>query len=124
MNNGVRLSKFVIGVIVVAIGTSLPELAFSFRSLSEHEPSMFFGNLLGSTIANSTLVLGTVALIRPIVLYNLSPYMVAVTSFIMIYLIFWYFIRTKHRLDRWEAGMLIIMYIIFVITELGNFFKW
>jgi len=111
----IQMPEFVIGLIVVAVGTSLPEFAFSLRSLEENEPSMFFGNLLGSTIANSTLVLGVVALIKPIELFAVSEYFIAVVAFMIIFLVFWYFIRTKHRLDRWEAGMLILMYVIFVI---------
>lgn len=113
-----NLPEFVIGVVIIAIGTSLPELAFSFRSLEEHEPSMFFGNLLGSTIANSTLVVGVVSLIQPIHLLAVPQYFYAVTSFVVIFLVFWFFIRTKHRLDRWEAGVLILLYLVFVAVEL------
>jgi cation:H+ antiporter len=113
-----NMPEFVIGAVIIAIGTSLPELAFSFRSLREHEPSMFFGNLLGSTIANSTLVIGIVALICPINLVVANQYFVAVFAFIITFLFFWLFIRTKHRLDRWEGGVLILMYLIFVIVEL------
>jgi cation:H+ antiporter len=111
----IQMPEFVIGLIVVAVGTSLPEFAFSLRSLREREPSMFFGNLLGSTIANSTLVIGLVALIKPIELVAVSEYFIAVVAFMIIFLVFWYFIRTKHRLDRWEAGILLLMYVIFVI---------
>ena len=111
----IQMPEFVIGLVVVAIGTSLPEFAFSLRSLKEREPSMFFGNLLGSTIANSTLVIGLVALIKPIELVVVNEYFVAVVAFILIFLSFWYFIRTKHRLDRWEAAMLLILYVMFVI---------
>ncbi|MFC1600692.1 sodium:calcium antiporter [Patescibacteria group bacterium] len=113
-----NMPEFVVGVVIIAIGTSLPELAFSFRSLEEHEPSMFFGNLLGSTIANSTLVVGVVSLIQPIHLVAVPQYFYAVTAFVVIFLVFWFFIRTKHRLDRWEAGILILMYLIFVVVEL------
>lgn len=124
MASQAHMSEFVIGVVIVAVGTSLPELVFSFRSLREHEPSMFFGNLLGSTIVNSTLVLGVVALIHPINLVATSQYFVSVFAFILIFIVFWRFIRTKHRLDRWEAGMLLVLYLAFVIAELsGGFFK-
>ena len=76
---------------------------------------MFFGNLLGSTIANSTLIMGLVVLIKPIELIAVNEYFVAVVAFIITFLTFWYFIRTKHRLDRWEAGVLLLMYVMFVI---------
>lgn len=113
----VHIPEFVVGVIIIAIGTSLPELVFSFRSLEEHEPSMFFGNLLGSTIANSTLVIGIVALIHPIHLHAIDKYFFAAVAFIFIFLVFWFFIRTKHRLDRWEAAILLLIYLTFVVVE-------
>lgn len=108
---------FVIGLFVIALGTSLPEFAFSLRSLEDHEPSMFFGNLLGSTIANSTLIIGTTALIAPIQIFAFGEYMTAVIVFIFVFLSFWVFVRSKHRLDRWEAGFLLVIYIIFALFE-------
>lgn len=108
---------FVVGLIVLAIGTSLPELAFSFRSLKEHEPSMFYGNLLGSSIANSTLIIGVASTITPITLKADLQYFFAAVSFIVIFLLFWYFTRTKQRLDRWEALVLLLLYITFAIGE-------
>jgi len=112
-----NIPNFVVGLVIVAVGTSLPEFAFSLRSLKEHEPSMFFGNLLGSTIANSTLVIGIVAIIHPITVTDVNKYLIAVLAFVVIFISFWYFIRSKHRLDRWESGVLIILYLIFVIAE-------
>ncbi len=112
-----NIPNFVVGLVLVAIGTSAPEFAFSLRSLEEHEPSMFFGNLLGSTIANSTLVIGVVAMIHPIEVVAVNKYFVAVVAFLTVFISFWYFIRTKHRLDRWEAAMLFILYISFIIAE-------
>jgi len=106
---------FVIGLIVIAVGTSLPELAFSFRSLKDHEPSMFFGNLLGSTIANSTLVVGATSFIHPIEVKALEEYIFAAITFIVVFLSYWLFIRTKHRLDRWEAALLVLFYVFFVV---------
>lgn len=110
------IPNFVIGVVLVAVGTSLPELAFSLRSLGEHEPSMFFGNLLGSTIANSTLVIGIVSIIHPIKVVAVDEYLIAVAAFIIVFLSFWFFIRTKHRLDRWESGLLLLLYLAFLVA--------
>ena len=108
---------FVVGLVVLAIGTSLPELAFSLRSILDHEPSMFFGNLLGSTIANSTLVVGTVALISPIEIFAFDDYLLAVAAFIFVFSWFWIFVRSKNRLDRWEGVMLLFIYITFLVLE-------
>lgn len=113
-----NIPLFVIGLIVIALGTSLPELAFSFKSLSEHEPQMFFGNLLGSIIANSTLVIGITALIRPIQIVAFNEYLTSIIYFVAAFLTFWFFIKSKHRLDRWEAGMLLSLYLSFMLIEL------
>lgn len=111
------IPTFLIGLVVVAIGTSLPEFAFSFRSLEEHEPSMFFGNLLGSTIANSTLVIGIVAVIHPIEVVAVNEYFLAVATFFLVFIVFWRFISSKNRLDRWEGGVLLLLYVVFLILE-------
>ena len=112
-----NIPLFVVGLFVVALGTSLPELAFSFRSLEDHEPSMFFGNLLGSTIANSTLIVGLTTLIHPVRIFAFNQYAISVVFFVIIFLLFWFFIRTKHRLDRWEAFVLFATYIVFALLE-------
>jgi len=107
----------VVGFLILAVGTSLPELAFSLRSLEDHTPSMFFGNLLGSTIANSTMIIGISSLISPIIVVAAWEYVVATVVFVIAFLIFWVFIKSKHRLDRWEAGILLFVYAIFVLVE-------
>jgi len=112
-----NIPLFVIGLIVIAVGTSLPELAFSLRSIKDRRPSMFFGNLLGSTIANSTLVIGLVSVIHPIEINDTSKYLIAAVSFVFIYIAFWQFIRSKHRLDRREAVVLILLYVAFLVVE-------
>ena len=114
---GVGVPLFVIGLIVLAIGTSLPELAFSLKSIKGGEPKIFFGNLLGSTIANSTLIVGLTAVISPITISSFSDYRNAIIAFVIVFITFWIFIRTKHRLDRYEGLILVIIYLIFTIIE-------
>jgi len=116
----VNIPIFVIGLVILAVGTSLPELAFSIKSIKEHEPSMFFGNLLGSIIVNSTLILGLTSLINPIKVYAIEEYFLAILTFLAVFLSFWYFIRSKHRLDRWESFLLLILYAIFLILEFSG----
>jgi len=113
----IGIPVFVVGLIILAIGTSLPELAFSLKSIKGGEPKMFFGNLLGSTIANSTLIVGLTSVIHPIEITSFSDYRNAIIAFVIIFLTFWAFIRTKHRLDRLEGLVLVIMYLIFVVIE-------
>lgn len=114
----IGIPVFVVGLIILAIGTSLPELIFSIKSIKEGEPKMFFGNLLGSTIANSTLIVGLTAVISPINIVSFGDYRNAIIAFVIIFITFWIFIRSKHRLDRMEGLILVLMYLVFIVLEL------
>ena len=114
-----HLPVLLIGLFMVAVGTSLPELAFQIRALRLGEAGMVLGNLIGSVVANATLILGVTAAIRPIVLANgLGSYLTATLAYIVIFMVFYLFIRTKRRLDRWEGAALVGLYILFVVIEL------
>ena len=78
---------------------------------------MFFGNLLGSIIANSTLVIGVAAAIYPIRVAAIEEYLIAAITFVVVFLLFWLFIRSKLKLERWEAGVLLTIYVVFVVVE-------
>jgi cation:H+ antiporter len=109
---------FLIGLFLVAIGTSLPELAFQTRAIKRRQASMALGNLFGSVVANSTLILGIVALISPIKLVGgLNAYLLAAAVFGVMFLLFWYFVKTKKKLERWEGVVLLVAYILFVLAE-------
>ena len=112
-----KIDAFLIGLIILALGTSLPEFAFSLRSLKNHQQSMFLGNILGSTIANSTLIVGVTTFISPLHIIAFDEYLLGIVAFFVIFLLFWFFIKSKHRLDRWEAGVLIFLYLIFAVLE-------
>ena len=113
-------STLFIGLFVVAVGTSLPELAFELRAVSAGQGKMALGDLLGSVVANSTLILGIAAVIRPLALTHagLLPYQVAIGAFTLIYLLFIYFVRSKKKLDRWEGIVLLGLYLLFVVYQL------
>ncbi len=113
---GLNIPLLLIGLFLVAIGTSLPELAFEIKSLREKEPKMFFGDLLGSIVANGTLIIGLTAFIRPIVIRAFEEYLLATITYVVIFLIFYFFIRTKQKLERWEGAFLIGFYLAFLLT--------
>jgi len=106
-----------IGLVLVAIGTTLPELTFEIEAIRSHQPTMVFGNLLGSIVANGTLIIGLVALISPIRIQAFSEYLLATMAFVIAFGIFYLFVRTKHRLERWEGAFLIGFYLAFVLGE-------
>lgn len=112
-----NLPILVVGMVWIAIGTTLPELIFEAEAIKKHQPEMAFGNLLGSIVANATLVLGLVALISPIKIEAFAQYLLATIAFILVFGLFYLFIRTKRRLERWEGVVLVVVWLIFVLAE-------
>lgn len=114
----VKIPVFLISLILISIGTSLPELAFEISAIRQRQANMAFGNILGSIVANATLILGLSAIIHPITLNgNTISYLISVIAFILVYGLFWRFVWSKHRLDRWEGGILVIAYTIFAVVQ-------
>lgn len=113
-----KVPVFLIGLFLVAVGTSLPELSFEVGAVKAKQVGMVLGDLFGSVVANSTLVLGVVSLINPIRLMNgLDAYLLAAAAFGVMFMLFWFFVRTKKKLERWEGVVLLIAYILFVAIE-------
>ena len=112
-----NIPLLLIGLFLVAVGTSLPELAFSLKAIRERQPAMVFGDLLGSVVANGTLIIGLVALISPIRIRAFSEYLLATMAFVVIFGLFYFFIRTKRKLERWEGVVLLGVYLLFILLE-------
>ena len=115
------VSERIIGVTVVSIGTSIPELSASIVAVLKKEKAISLGNLIGSNIFNILAVLGITAIITPIELrdINLLQYdifwMLGI-SFLVLPLVF---LPKKLRLD-WKAGVVLLaLYLAFVITTLN-----
>lgn len=116
---GWGLSISLVGLILVAIGTSLPELSFAIEALVHRRSSMVLGNILGSVVVNSSLILGMMALISPIYIQtNLSNLVTAIAQVLAV-IIFAFFIRSKSKVSLWEGLWLILLYILFVVVELS-----
>lgn len=110
------MSQVVIGLTVIAIGTSLPELATSVVAALRNDADVAFGNVLGSNILNILLILGVVALIRPISGAGLRPLDLGVMigSAIALYPL----MRRGRILDRWEGTVLLAGYAAYLVSVL------
>lgn len=106
-----------VGLVLISIGTCLPEFVFGIKAIRERQPQMVFGNLLGSIVANATLILGLVSVISPIRIEAFAEYLLATMAFVIVFGAFYFFTRTKHRLERWEGAFLIGFYLAFVLSE-------
>src|SRR4030042_4713334 len=110
-----NLPLLLVGLLIIAVGTSLPELAFELRAVREKQAGMVFGDLLGSVVANGTLILGLVALISPIRIRDFDEYLLATMAFVFIFCFFYFFICTRKKLERWEGAALLGIYLIFIL---------
>lgn len=110
-----------VGLFLVALGTSLPELAFEIRALRLKEAKMVLGNLMGSVVANATLILGLMAILRPVSVTNgLQQYLTATIAYVVMFAVFYWFVRTKRKLERWEGAVLVGLYGVFLVIEMAS----
>ncbi len=116
-----NLPLFVVGLFFVSLGTVLPELAIAYRSIEDHEPSLLVGNRLGAVITNSALVLGVVAIISPFSIVQRREYLLSVVTFVILFALFWFFAKIRHKIGRLEAGILLAIYVIFALLEFSGF---
>lgn len=112
-----NISMLLVGFSLVALGTSLPEISFASKAILSHHRGMVFGGTIGSVVTNSSLVLGTAALIRPIYT-GYPPQLLVSAAFLTVTIfIFNMFIRTRMRLSWGEGFTLFLLYIAFLVVE-------
>lgn len=112
-----NLPLLLVGLLPLGVLTGLPELILETGMIKEKKAEIIFDNLIGSIVANGTLVIGIVALISPFRIQAFDKYLLATLAFVIIFGVFYLFIRTKRRLDRWEGVVLVGLYLVFVLTE-------
>ena len=115
------VSERVIGVTVVSIGTSIPELAASIIAVLKKEKAISIGNLIGSNVFNILAVLGITSMITPIELkdaelLNYDIFWMLGISFLILPLVFF---PKKLRLDWKDGFILLVLYAVFLITTLN-----
>lgn len=112
------VSEAIIGLTIVALGTSLPELATSVMAAFKHNSDIALGNVIGSNIFNVFFILGVSAVVRPLPAYDgieLDAWMAAVGSILV-----WLFVKTNHEreIKRWGGAILLIVYACYLTYRL------
>jgi len=106
-----------IGLTVVAVGTSLPELAAALVAALRREGDILLGNVVGSNVFNVLGILGTVALVRPLTLRpGVGPDLLGMLA---LSFVAWLFLWTGMRLGRREAAVLLAFYVFYVVVAFG-----
>jgi cation:H+ antiporter len=114
---GFGVSELIIGLTVVALGTSLPEIAASVIAALKKEPDIALGNVIGSNIFNILCILGITALVSPI---EVIWQEVQRDAWVMlgVTVLFVPFLMTGRRLTRLEGSVLVTLYIAYVVYVL------
>lgn len=112
---GFGISDLIIGLTVVAVGTSLPELASSLIAIRKGEHDIALGNVLGSNLFNTLAVVGLAGLIRPLpaspeVFTRDIPVMAALTASLFV---IGYGFRGPGRINRIEGGVLLLCFVAY-----------
>ena len=124
VNNAVNIANFfglsekLISVTILAIGTSLPELVTSVSAAIKGKSDIAIGNIIGSNIFNMLFIIGTSALIKPIVYnmsYNIDMIFVLLSTII---LALFPIIPPKNKMSRWNGILFVIIYVVYIITLL------
>lgn len=109
------ISEALIGLTVVAVGTSLPELATSAVAAYKKNVDIAIGNVIGSNIFNIFWILGVSASITPL---PFSPELgvdLGVVTVVTLLLFIALFVGKRHTLERWQGWLFVMLYIIYTI---------
>jgi cation:H+ antiporter len=109
------LSEFLVSATLLAVGTSLPELVVSLIALFKKKLDFVVGNIIGSNIFNTFLVLGVSSIIKPIPfnpIYNFDlVFLLATTTILLTFM----YAGKKQKLEKWNSFILIGMYLFYLI---------
>ncbi len=115
--NSLGVSPILIGMLIVGLGTTMPELFFSLRAIKKKDDSLAIGDLLGTVLADATIVVGILALVSPFafpqkIIFVTGAFMV-IASFVL-----FYFMKSGRAITKKEAHLLFFFWVVFVLVEL------
>ena len=109
-----HIPEIIIGLTIVSIGTSMPELFVSITSAIDGYPDMAVGNIVGSNIANLLLILGMSSIIRSIK-FKRETRLIEIPMCLGISVLFVLLCNLGHDITRFDAGILIVLFILFIV---------
>lgn len=112
-----NIMPVLVGMLVVSLGATMPEFLYSFKAIKQNEDSLAIGDILGSVLANTTLVIGILAFISPFyfpvkIIYTTGAFMV-VASLILLK-----FMRSGRVITKKEGVLLLVFWLVYAVVEL------
>lgn len=112
-----NISPFFISLMLVSVGTNLPELALAVRSVFYRDNEVAFGDYVGSASYN-TILFGGLVLWYGQTIYLTNSYVISLVVLLLGLFLFYLFAKSKNTLSRKEGFYLLLLYIMFVAVEL------
>jgi cation:H+ antiporter len=109
------ISQSIIGLTIVALGTTLPELATSVVAAFKKNSDIALGNVIGSNIFNVFFILGISGIIRPLPAYNNVKSDLLIVSLSSVLALIFVLLGKKHEIKRWQGALLLLIYIIYIV---------
>jgi len=113
-----NIQLMVIGSLILALGTTLPELAFNTQAIKLGNKEMILGNILGSLAFNSIFILGLTSIISPIIIENQKTFLIGACFLVISLFIYMLFSRTNKKITPKEGVILIFIYLLFFCSQI------
>jgi cation:H+ antiporter len=117
LSEHIGIPEFVIGLFLVSFGTSLPEFTVAMRSIKTHHAGVTLGDLFGSAVHNSSLILGVVPLVQPIVVPSVRAAGFAAAVTLAVLLFIYGMLWKRNRLAPWGGAVLLALYGFFLLLQ-------
>jgi len=116
MADALKISPILIAMLVVGLGTTMPELFYSLKSIKKKDDGLAIGDILGTVLADATIVVGILAFISP---FSFPAKIVYITGALMVVasLVLLGFMQSGRAISRKEGIMLLVFWIIYALTE-------
>lgn len=111
------VSSFLVSLLVISLGTNIPELSLAVRSMFSRSNQVAFGDYVGSAAFN-TFLIGALTLSHGQTIYLSNSYIVSLAFLVVSLIIFFLYSRTKNSLSRFEGLCLLVFYFLFIATEI------
>lgn len=112
-----KIPTLAVGLLVLSIGTNIPEISITLAALKKHHTNLIFGDVLGSAASN-TLIIALIALVSPFKITTWAAYQTTSIFLVFALFLFFTFTRSKKFLSRLEGFFLLSLYVAFVTSEL------
>ncbi len=117
LSNYLGVNQSMIGIIIIGVGTTMPELFFCLSAVKKNHDSLAVGDILGTVLADATIVVGLLALISPFAFPQKIIYSTGIFMILSSFLLF-YFMRSGKFVSKKESYFLFLFWLLFVFVEI------